>query len=101
MACGLPSIATDWGAHKEFVHEGISYPLRIRGLLPADARAPYYKGFRWSDPDPEHLQHLLRHVAANRVEARAKGTRAAAEMAARWTWADAGRRIAARLREVA
>jgi GT2 family glycosyltransferase/glycosyltransferase involved in cell wall biosynthesis len=101
MACGLPSIATDWGAHTEFVHEGISYPLRIRGLLPADARAPYYKGFRWSDPDPEHLAHLFRHVAANRAEAHDRGTRAAAEMAARWTWADAGRRIAARLTEVA
>jgi GT2 family glycosyltransferase len=97
MACGLPCIATDWGAHTEFVHGGISYPLRIRGLLPADARAPYYKGFRWSDPDPEHLAHLLRHVAENRAEARDKGARAAAEMAARWTWAEASRRIAARL----
>ncbi|HMA29309.1 MAG TPA: glycosyltransferase [Thermoanaerobaculia bacterium] len=97
MACGLPSIATDWGAHTEFVHGGISYPLRIRGLLPADARAPYYKGFRWSDPDPEHLAHLLRHVAENRAEGREKGARAAAEMAARWTWAEAARRIAERL----
>ncbi len=100
MACGLPSIATDWGAHTEFVHGGISYPLRIRGLLPADARAPYYKGFRWSDPDPEHLAHLLRHVAEHRAKARDKGARAAAEMAARWTWAEAGRRIAARLAEI-
>ncbi len=101
MACGLPSIATDWGAHTEFVHEGIAWPLRIRGLVPADARAPYYKGFRWSDPDPEHLAHLFRHIAAHPEEARARGTRAAAEMAARWTWADAGRRIAARLKAVA
>ncbi|HEX5855919.1 MAG TPA: glycosyltransferase [Thermoanaerobaculia bacterium] len=100
MACGLPSIATDWGAHKEFVHGGISYPLRIRGLLPADARAPYYRGFRWSDPDPEHLAHLFRHVAENRAEAREKGTRAAAEMTSRWTWTHAGRRLAARLAEV-
>jgi len=101
MACGLPSIATDWGAHTEFVHEGISYPLRIRGLLPADARAPYYKGFRWSDPDPEHLQHLFRHVAEHREEAVEKGRRAAAEMAAKWTWGHAARRIAERLSEVA
>jgi GT2 family glycosyltransferase len=101
MACGLPSIATDWGAHTEFVHEGISYPLRIRGLLPADARAPYYKGFRWSDPDPEHLAHLFRHVAEHHEEAVEKGRRAAAEMAAKWTWGHAGRRIAARLAEVA
>jgi glycosyltransferase involved in cell wall biosynthesis len=97
MACGLPSIATDWGAHTEFVHGGIAYPLRIRGLLPADARAPYYKGFRWSDPDPEHLAHLFRRVFEHRDEAAGKGRRAATEMAAKWTWGHAARRIAERL----
>lgn len=97
MACGLPSIATDWGAHTEFVHDGIAYPLKSRGLVPADARAPYYKGFRWADPDPEHLAHLFRHVFEHREEAEAKGRRAAAEMAAAWTWDHAARRIAARL----
>jgi GT2 family glycosyltransferase len=97
MACGLSSIATDWGAHREFAHDGISYPLGIRGLVPADARAPYYKGFRWADPDPEHLAHLFRHVAEHRDEAAGKGRRAAAEMSAKWTWDHAARRIAARL----
>ena len=97
MACGLPSIATNWGAHTEFVHEGISYPLRIRGLVPAEARAPYDRRFRWADPDPEHLAHLFRHVAEHREEAAEMGRRAAAEMAARWTWPHAARRIAERL----
>jgi GT2 family glycosyltransferase len=100
MACGLPSIATDWGAHTEFVHGGISYPLRVRGLAAADARVPYYKGFRWADPDPEHLAHLFRHVEEHREEAAAKGARAAAEMAARWTWDHAARRIAERLDKI-
>jgi GT2 family glycosyltransferase len=97
MACGLSSIATDWGAHTEFVNDAIAYPLRSRGLLPADARAPYYKGFRWADPDPEHLAHLFRHVVEHRDEAAEKGRRAAAEMAANWTWNHAAKRIAARL----
>lgn len=87
MACGLPSIATDWGARTEFVHEGICYPLRVRG----------HEGVRWADPDAEHLAHLLRHVFEHRAEAAAKGARAAAEMAASWTWEHAARRIAARL----
>jgi GT2 family glycosyltransferase/glycosyltransferase involved in cell wall biosynthesis len=97
MACGLPSIATDWGAHTEFVHDAIAYPLRVRGLVPADARAPYYKGFRWADPDPDHLAHLFRHVAEHSEEAAGKGRRAADEMAAHWTWGHAARRIAERL----
>ncbi len=100
MACGLPSIATDWGAHTEFVHEEIAYPLRLRGVVPADARPPYGKGFRWADPDPEHLAHLFRHVFEHPDEAAAKGGRAAAEMAARWTWDHTARRIAERLDEI-
>jgi hypothetical protein len=97
MACGLPSIATDWGAHTEFVHDGIAYPLHVRGVVPADARAPYDEGFHWADPDPEHLALLFRHVFEHREEAAAKGARAAAEMTARWTWGHAARRIAERL----
>jgi GT2 family glycosyltransferase len=97
MACGLASIATDWGAHTEFVHEAISYPLRVRGTIPAVAKCPYYEGFSWADPDPEHLRFLLRHVFDNREEARRKGAAAAAEMAQKWTWDHSARKIIARL----
>jgi len=97
MACGLPTIATDWGAHREFVHEGISYPLKVRGTIPAVAKCPYYEGFSWADPDPEHLRHLLRHVYENREEARLRGTAAAREMSEKWTWDHAARKIVARL----
>ncbi len=100
MACGLPSIATDWGAHKEFLHEGIGYPLRIRGTVPAIAKCPYYEGFSWADPDPEHLRHLLREVYENRDEARRRGQAAAREMAARWTWGNAARKIVERLKSI-
>lgn len=98
MACGLPAIATDWGAHTDFLDAENGYPLRVRGLVPAgDARCPYYRGFSWADPDPEHLASLLRHVFENRDEAAAKGRRAAAEVASRWTWAHATARMRARL----
>ena len=97
MACGLPSIATDWGAHTEFVHEGIAYPLRVRHTIPAVAKCPYYDGFRWADPDPEHLRHLLRHVYDHRDEARLRGEAAAREMAAKWTWDHAAKKIVDRV----
>lgn len=97
MACGLPTIATDWGAHTEFVHERIAYPLRIRATVPAEAKCPYYEGFSWADPDPEHLRHLLRHVFENREEARARGAAAAREMAEKWTWEHSAAKIVARL----
>jgi GT2 family glycosyltransferase len=100
MACGLPSIATDWGAHTEFVNDGISYPLRVLGTVPAVAKCPYYTGYSWADPDPDHLAHLLRHVFENGEEAAAKGRAAALQMQEKWTWGHAARRIVARLEEI-
>jgi GT2 family glycosyltransferase len=97
MACGLPAIATDWGAHREFVHERNAYPLRVRGTIPAVAKCPYYTGFRWADPDPEHLRHLMRWVVDHQQEARGKGEEAAREIAGRWTWAHTAKKIVARL----
>ncbi len=99
MASGLPSIATDWGAHTEFVHDGISYPLRVKGTVKAIAKCPYYAGFSWADPDPDHLAHLLRHVYENRDEAAEKGRVAAVEMRKKWTWRHAARRIVERVGE--
>jgi GT2 family glycosyltransferase len=97
MACGLPAIATDWGAHQEFLHAGIGYPLRSRGTVPAVAKCPYYAGFGWADPDPDHLRHLLREVYDERDEARRRGAAAAREIRERWTWAHAAARIRDRL----
>lgn len=97
MACGLPTIATDWGGHTQFITPENSYPLAIRGTVPAEANCPYYEGFSWADPDPDHLSVLLRQVFENQEEARAKGRLAAEEMRTRWTWQHAAQRIVARL----
>jgi GT2 family glycosyltransferase len=101
MACGLPSIATDWGAHTEFVHPGIAFPLRARRTIPAVAKCPYYEGFQWADPDPDHLRHLLRHVYENREEARRVGEAAACEMAEKWSWEQSAQKILSRLESLA
>jgi GT2 family glycosyltransferase/glycosyltransferase involved in cell wall biosynthesis len=97
MACGLPAIATDWGAQRQFFHADIGYPLRTRGLVPAVARMPYYAGLRWADPDIEHLRYLMRYVYEHPMEAREIGAKAAAEVATKWTWAHATDRIMERL----
>ncbi len=97
MACGLPTIATDWGAHQDFAHDDISYPLRIRGTIPAVARCPYYDSFSWADPDRGHLAELLREVYENQDEAARRGGRAAAEMRERWSWETAVTRLRDRL----
>jgi glycosyltransferase involved in cell wall biosynthesis len=100
MACGLPAIATSWSGPTEFLHEGVGYPVAVRGLVPADAKCPYYEGFRWADPDPDDLVAKMRHVFTHRDEARAKGAAAASDAAAKWTWGHTAALIEERLREL-
>jgi hypothetical protein len=100
MACGLPVIATDWGAQRDFFKAELGYPLRSTGLVPAISRSPYYAGLRWANPDLEHLRYLLRYVYEHQDEARERGQRAATTVAERWTWAHATDKIMGRLEEI-
>lgn len=96
MACGLPVIASYWSAQQSFMSDANSYPLQV-GLAAAEAKCPYYEGFKWADPSEEHLVALLRRVNASREEARAKGARAAADVDAMWSMRASALRVRERL----
>jgi glycosyltransferase involved in cell wall biosynthesis len=100
MACGLPTITTNWSAQTEFVNDAICYPVQAKRLIPAIAKCPYYVGYEWADPDFEQLVHQMRHVYDNRDEARAVGMKAAETVARDWTWDRAAEKILARLEAV-
>ena len=84
MACGKPVIASYWSAQQFFMNDGNSYPLQV-SLIDAQAKCPYYLGYKWALPDEDHLVHLFRHVFANQEEALAKGARAATDVAKHWS----------------
>lgn len=86
MASGLPVIATKWSAQTEFMTEANSYPLEVERLVPAEAKCPYYDGFRWAEPSYEHLRALMRQVYENQSEAFEIGLKAAQDVSANWTW---------------
>lgn len=86
MACGLPVIATNWSSQVDFMNKNNSFPLEVESLIPAQAKCPYYQGFRWAQPSYEHLRYLLRWVYEHQEEARAIGQRAAQDAASLWTW---------------
>jgi GT2 family glycosyltransferase len=100
MACGLPVIATDWSAHRDFMNTDNGYPLPIERLVPAQAKCPYYAGFRWAEPSYYHLRRLLRHVFENQAEARAKGEKASQDVISNWTWDCAARKIVDRIDQI-
>jgi hypothetical protein len=100
MACGLPVIATAWGAQMDFYNETVGYPLSVEKLSPAQARCPYYTGFRWADPSLDHLRILMRHVFEHPEEARHKGQLACQEAHSNWTWDHSAKRIRERIRNV-
>lgn len=93
MACGLPVIATNWSSQTDFMTEQNSLPLEVERLIPAEAKCPYYEGFRWAQPSYEHLRKLMRWAFEHQDEARAIGQRAAADAAQRWTWGASARRM--------
>jgi glycosyltransferase involved in cell wall biosynthesis len=100
MACGLATIATDWSGPADFLHDGVGYPLKVKGLIEAKAKCPYYAGFDWADPDSDHLRFLMRYVYEHPEEAEAKGRAAAAEVASTYTIELAAERVKARLLEL-
>jgi len=93
-------IATDWSAHCDFMNAENAYPLPVDRLVPAEAKCPYYQGFKWAEPSYYHLRRLMRHVFENQAEARAKGQRASHDMLQNWTWDHAAQKIVDRLDQI-
>jgi len=97
MACGLPTIATNWSGPADFLSDATGYPLEVASMVPAVARCPYYAGFDWAEPDGDHLRFLMRQVVDHPEAARAKGLAAADHVAANYTWELAAARVKSRL----
>ncbi|MGA0332818.1 MAG: glycosyltransferase [Kiritimatiellia bacterium] len=100
MACGLPAVATNWSGQTMFMTEENSYPVRVKSLVPAVARCPYYEGFRWAEIDEDHLAETLRHIYLHPEEAKVRGARAAREVREKWTWKNSARAVIERLEAI-
>jgi len=89
MAMGLPTIATEWSGHLDFMNHSNSYLIRVRRLVEADAEVvrvnPEFAGLHYAEPDLDHLVHLMRQVYEDRDSARLTGRRARADICANWT----------------
>lgn len=101
MAWGKPVIATRYSGNLQFMTDENSYLVDWTPTpVPADA-APYPAGATWAQPDLDHAARLMREVVADPEAARARGERAARDIAERHSPAAAGAAIASRLAEIA
>jgi glycosyltransferase involved in cell wall biosynthesis len=103
MASGLPTIATRWSGHLEFMHDENSLLCDVERLVPA--LDPYVgdvmHGQRWALPSARHLAQLLRSVVDEPTRVRQLAQRAREDMSTIWTWQRTAAVVQERLVELA
>ena len=99
MACGLPTLATNWGGHLDFMTNENAYLIQCQAPVPVAAAndLPVFNGHAWAEPDVNHLRSLMRQVFTRREEAAARSARARQDVVAGF---DLGQVHARFLREV-
>lgn len=100
MACGLPTIATDWSAQSDFLNEKTGFPVKVEKLIDAKAKCVYYEGFRWAQAEEEDLIEKMRWVYEHSEEAAAVGVRASEYVKKEFTWDKAAEKMIMRLKEI-
>lgn len=101
MASGLPTIATRWSGHLDFMHDDNSLLCDVETLIPAfDPYVGDMQEQRWAKPSTRHLTELLRRVVDDRTGTKAIAARAMSDMRTQWTWTRAAARMQRRLEEI-
>ena len=92
IACGVPTICSNYGAQLDFARE-ISSMVDIKEHLPP--KEIYFhdvdvlKDGTWAEPDYEHLQSVMRETYNNHQELRKKSIFASIVTAERFSWSNA------------
>lgn len=95
LAMGRPVMTVNFGGVREFFRPDFGYEVEYR-LRPA--QMAYAGCGHWAEPDEDSMVEQMRRIYLNKVEAIAKGARAAAYIAP-LTWANSEMRLVAMLRE--
>ncbi|MDR3435682.1 glycosyltransferase family 4 protein [Telmatospirillum sp.] len=100
MLQGKPVIATGYSGNVDFMDASNSLLVDHRIVTLDHDCPPYPAGSRWAEPSVDHAAALMRQVFENQAWARELGARAKADLGNRMSLAAAGRRMAARLRDI-
>jgi len=93
LACGLPTIVTNYSGQTEYLTKEMAYLLDYEF---EDINIPFflskdnYYG-QWAKPDMNQFRYYLRYIYENQEEARQKGLNAAKLVHDQWTWEHAAK----------
>jgi glycosyltransferase involved in cell wall biosynthesis len=94
LISGCAVIATNWSAMTDYMDVADSYPLDITGLRNMVNEYPTGPNMGdWAVPDEDHLVHLMREIASNPIESRAKGIIASKRIKEKYPLSLPGKRI--------
>ena len=104
MACGKPTVVTDFGAALDFANPTNAYmiPSTLKNLPEKHISGMETVEYPfWAEPDRAALTETLRSIVANPDAAKALGQQAAQDIADKHTWAHAAKIAANRLNALA
>jgi glycosyltransferase involved in cell wall biosynthesis len=100
MAAGLPTIATNWGGHLDFMDHENAYLVEVEAMTPIDEWMQRVTGAEpdhlWAEPSIDHLRQLMRELYENPEAGRAKGRAARESLVRGFTWRHAALKICER-----
>lgn len=85
MLAGKAAIATAYSGNMDFMDGSNSYPVGYRLVDVREGEYPLHQGQVWAEPDHDEAVTLMRRVALNADEVRARGEAARATIRARFT----------------
>lgn len=100
MLLGKPVIATGYSGNVDFMNNGNSLLVDYRLTEIRRAGPLYEAGSVWAEPSEEQAGAFMRQVFDDRAGAAALGARAKVELQEKLSLEAAGKRMAARLREI-
>ncbi|MDR6535969.1 glycosyltransferase [Variovorax soli] len=100
MLMGKPVIATNFSGNVDFMDESNSLLVPYKLVKLGKPIPPYDADLEWAEPSEQHAAELMRRVYDNQAWAKEVGARGKASAEANLSLEAAGRRIAARLKEI-
>ena len=103
LACGIPTIAGDFGGQIDFLNESCSWFIPITTLKHMSERLckinAAYKNLWFAEPQINDVRKIMRHVYENRKELNEKSTNCK-NIASKWSWENSSKIAENRLNEI-